>query len=144
MLSGFRCRVQRVAFAFSPGSSVVPLSRSRSWYSKISGEEADGFSRRADEPDVGVFHPPTDPAEVAEMYCKHNKLTVGLPLRKPLHPVVLCHGMGGDMPFLPYFYGIADDLCAGGVPVYQTQVCCVAVSGCRSRELFLCCVRLTL
>jgi len=96
-------------------SSPSPSSTSSSYITRpaITDESRDPL-------DVGVFRPPTDPLALADAARKHRELAI--PLRVPRLPVVLCHGMGGDKPFLPYFHGIAADLAAGGVTVYQTRV----------------------
>jgi len=38
------------------------------------------------------------------------------------YPILLCHGMGGDKPFLKYFRTVPEDLESAGIKVRQTDV----------------------
>lgn len=41
---------------------------------------------------------------------------------KPKHPILLCHGIGGSKPFIPYFHSIAEDLIELGCKAERIQV----------------------
>ena len=41
---------------------------------------------------------------------------------KPKHPLVLCHGIGGSKPGLPYFYSIVEDMEDAGCRAFRWPV----------------------
>ena len=46
-----------------------------------------------------------------------------IPISKPpKYPMVLCHGIGGSKPLLPYFHSIAEDLEEAGCKAFRWRV----------------------